>query len=269
MNAWCCSPNGQIVRVFICLIYTLVRRSRWYYSYGARFTKSFQSWDQTVKRDDELLKSIREMGNLSLNRINLLGMLQRAFNSLHRNTKKKKTTNPLPALSLPKSCALAPRWGEWQSDRGRVERLNTHLLFTLYLHEIVYHLFMPFSLFFSVPVPYCSVFLAFWFHSCLCSFGEAQMVASNMDLEDNLTSLVCASLHLQCRNTGINYRCSAGIVIPRYAEISESQSAILLFAFLTDKKKKKVHRVQQCQSRVRKWGVFSGRSAGMDVRHYT
>lgn len=62
------------------------------------------------------MKSIREIGNLSLNRINLLGMLQRAFNSLHR---RKKKHNPLPALSLSKSCALAPRWRERQSDRGR------------------------------------------------------------------------------------------------------------------------------------------------------
>lgn len=114
--------------------------------------------NQTIEKDVELLKSIREIGNLSLNRINLLGMLQRAFNSQLKKTKKN---SPFPALSLSKSSALALRGREQQSDEGRGERFKPHLLFTLYLHEIVYHLFMLFSLFPPVSVPYCSIFLAF------------------------------------------------------------------------------------------------------------
>lgn len=95
------------------------------------------------------MKSIREIGNLSLNRINLLGMLQRAFNSRH------KKPSPLSPLSLSKSSAPALRGRERQG-----ERLKAHLLFTLYLQEIVYHLFMLFSLFFpSLPLsaPFFSI----------------------------------------------------------------------------------------------------------------
>lgn len=106
------------------------------------------------KKDDELLKSIREIGNLSLNRINLLGMLQRAFNS------RQKKPSPLPALSLSKSSALALR--ERESDRGR----GGDWKLTYCSPFICMKLFTTFSccsLFFPIPVPYCSIFLAFWF----------------------------------------------------------------------------------------------------------
>lgn len=95
------------------------------------------------------MKSIREIGNLFLNRINLLGMLQRAFNS--RGEKKKKIKPS--SLLYPRRKALL--WLR-QKDSNRVRGgggggVKAHLLFTLYLHEIVYHLFTLFS--FSRPCP--------------------------------------------------------------------------------------------------------------------
>lgn len=121
------------------------------------------------------MKSIREIGNLSLNRINLLGMLQRAFNSRG----KKKKNSPLPCF-IPVEKALPWLWeGDGEGGgRGMVDeggpRLKAHLLFTLYLHEIVYHLFMLFSIF-SIPVPYCSVFFP------LLSLSDSVSVAARLD----------------------------------------------------------------------------------------
>lgn len=62
------------------------------------------------------MKSIREIGNLSLNRINLLGMLQRAFNSLQK--KPQKNPKKTPALSLLYPCRKALPW-LWEGERGR------------------------------------------------------------------------------------------------------------------------------------------------------
>lgn len=119
------------------------------------------------------MKSIREIGNLSLNRINLLGMLQRAFNSRQKKKKNtKKNPSPLTALSLSKSSALALREERAaERQRGRGGRLKAHLLFTLYLHEIVYHLFMLFALFFPSLSPTAPFFsLSDFRFFCLCFF---------------------------------------------------------------------------------------------------
>lgn len=71
--------------------------------------------NQTIEKDVELLKSTSEIGNLSLNRINLLGMLQRAFNS------QLKKNSPLPALSrVEKLCPGSAR--ERAAERRREGR---------------------------------------------------------------------------------------------------------------------------------------------------
>lgn len=93
-----------------------------------------------------------------MNRINLLGMLQRAFNS---REKKKKTVFSLSPIGK-KSSALA------QKREGAP--LKAHLLFTLYLHEIVYRRFMlfvcVFFFIFSMPVPPAAPF--FWNSDSVC-----------------------------------------------------------------------------------------------------
>lgn len=115
------------------------------------------------KKDDELLKSIREIGNLSLNRINLLGMLQRAFNSLQKKT----------ALSLlypcRKSSALALRGRErGRATEGGGATESSPIVHPLFAWNCLppFHAALPFP----IPVPYCSIFLAFWFCSVSAQF---------------------------------------------------------------------------------------------------
>lgn len=74
-----------------------------------------------------------------------------------------------------KSSALAPR--------REGAPLKAHLLFTLYLHEIVYRRFMLFcfSLFSLSLSPSCSIFLELGFSLCRSSFGPTQMLITELD----------------------------------------------------------------------------------------
>jgi len=70
------------------------------------------------------LKSIREIGNLSLNRINLLGMLQRAFNSRQKKRRKKSPSLSLCFIPVEKLCP-----GSERGERGTERSPLVHPLF--------------------------------------------------------------------------------------------------------------------------------------------